>query len=169
MKILFGIIFPLVLAAPASALDIWVWTNEDITQNMHVVSVHDDHPCGSTSQIRIEAFPGPDAISKSGFERVVEYSGDKIVNQWTTPIDKYVVAVESDSIYILFKDKALRLHLDGSFEHVEASTYDSPSYLEHCPDLITSVFSGSDFVRCLEYRDLENGTMRTIAYEGPCT
>lgn len=145
-----------------------MWTNEEANLNMKIVSVNEDHPCGSVSKIEIDAFPDSNAASEIGFEKVTEYSEGEIVNQWAIPVDKYVIAVESDSIYIPYKGEALQVYLDGSYKLKKAPEYKSKP-LGRCPEFVDAEYSGSSYLRCVEYTDIKSGKSRLFEYEGVCT
>ena len=149
-------------------IDVWVWSNDEVALHYNILQTNDDHPCGSVSRIEISAFPDANTASEIEMEKVIEYSEDGIINQWTIPIDKYVMAIEGEYIYIPYKEGALRLAKGGNFSITSKPNYES-EWINQCPTVAMEQFPDSVYVRCFGYKDLRTNKYRQIAYEGPCT
>ncbi|MCV6623455.1 MAG: hypothetical protein OIF51_17080 [Cellvibrionaceae bacterium] len=168
MKLFITSVLLLLFAHPVWAIDVWVWFNEEVNLHYKVLNLNQGNPCGTTSEISLTSFPEPDAASEIGMEKVIEFSEGAVVNRWSIPVDKYVLAVDGDSIYVPYRKQALRLYQDGTYEVTSPPTYES-RWIKQCPMEALSEFRGSSYVVCHEYRDLQTQVVRRIAYEGPCT
>ncbi|NNE86003.1 MAG: hypothetical protein HKN28_18730 [Alphaproteobacteria bacterium] len=151
---------------------IWVWEVENLEQHFTVLQKHPDGPCGVTAEIEVTQVPDPLVAHKSvGFDLVVEYRQDEIVNRWATPANSWVAAIQGDPVYSISAGDltgSFKIGVDGSIE-VTGETVSKGEWIKDCPLIVKFEFPGSDFLRCVAYNDLESGETRTIGFEGTCT
>jgi hypothetical protein len=107
-------------------------------------------------------------------ELVVELSAaGEIIRRWSMPVDVIVSGVAGDAIFVPLKplmgsvsDEALRISPNGQFSIVR-----SPKFPEAVPYTCPALqeFGDSAYLGCWEMRDMNSGSPRLLAFQGPCT
>jgi hypothetical protein len=168
--ILFVLMFLSVGYSSQTAFNLRLWENGNASTDTRVLQIVEHHACsGNVVLIETKLMPRPGEGPFEG-EKVIEFSeNNKILRVWYMPVDEIVLGVEDTYIITGFCDSkiALRIGEDGTLNRVPVLKCEGVPI--NCPEAARTEISGSDYLRCWEYRDRRTGQGRLLAYQGPYT
>ncbi len=152
---------------------IQLWAGPNAKSDPRVVGIHNHHACdGKIAIVRVDRMPAPaKKESALGSELVVEFDkSGKVIRRWGMPVDAVVAAVVGDRIIAAVSatsKNALSISSSGALALTPVPGPMSFIQQTQCPAI--KAFGGSDFIRCVEFQDLNSAELRRIAYQVPCT
>jgi hypothetical protein len=144
------------------------WTSPATKSDKRVSSIS-EHPCGEVAIAKVGKLP---KYSKTGAlipELVFEVNPltNKVLRQWSMPVDGYLVAVQGDAIYVGYYQKTYRINLNRQVTLVENFPEQPNPHEVQCH--IQNPLYSADSLTCLSYNDLNSEQPRIMSYQMVCS
>jgi len=146
---------------------VWAWQEDDIAEQILVLEKGRDHPCGQTHKIAIEKMPDVSNAKSMGFEKVAEYSRNKVINRWVVPVDSTPLSIDDENLILTHSYDSLLINIHGFFSIVNKKD-DETTLLDRCPRFLDKEFNHYDKIRCVKLLDKRANKTRYLAYRGSC-
>jgi hypothetical protein len=165
-----------ITAANRGTVELRFWAGAGAKSDNRVVEVSPHCCCGGDIAVaRVSQLPLPGVRGTLQSELVVELTETGVVvRRWPMPADLIVAGVKQDRILVSLApmvgenfDGGILISTRGDVSTALVPRDVSEPQLYTCPRI--PEFGDSAYLRCFEFRDLETGATRRIAYQEPCT
>lgn len=145
------------------------WVKPGAIDQLGRESVNEDHPCDPVALVAVRRIPQVDDPLLDS-ELVIEFdeAGD-LLESWRIPVDSDVAGIAGSELIVSVKQEppeTIFISPNGRFRLATPADMEDGRLID-CPALLE--FGDSAFLRCREFRDSEDGRLRRLAYQGPCT
>jgi len=160
----------------ADEVDLPFWAGKGAKTDKRVLTIKPHCCCtGDIAIARLSRLPLPGEKDPLEPELVLELDeSGEVLRRWPLPVDTRILAIDGDQILVPIAPRsgsnsavAIFISSQGEILKTVMPNNLTEPVIYKCPSL--PEFGKSAYVRCWMFRDLSNGKIRRLAYQGPCS